>query len=109
MAVGFQDGLGHIAEEVVITVAVRHVGEFRRHPRDERILLIRHPKPHRRAQGLGPLFGGIQEQLPTLELAHRPDSGGFPTKVGRSSWMPPLAIWIRRRTSSSVAEINGSA
>jgi hypothetical protein len=42
---------------VVVAVAVRHVGEFRRDPLDERILLIRHPKPHRRAQVLGPLLG----------------------------------------------------
>ena len=75
MAVGLQDGLGQIAEEVVVAVAVRHVGEFRRDPLDERILLIRHPKPHRHAQGFGPLPG----------------------------------LGDRRRTSSSVAESNGSA
>jgi hypothetical protein len=61
MAVGFQDGLGHIAEEVVVTVAVRHVGEFRRDPFDERILLIRHPKPHGRGQGFSPLFGLLDQ------------------------------------------------
>ena len=57
MAVGLQDGLGQVAEEVVVAVAVRHVGEFRRDPRDERVLLVRHPEPHRLAQGLGPLLG----------------------------------------------------
>ena len=61
MAVGFQDGLGQIAEEVVITVAVRHVGEFRRDGLDERLLLMRHPKPHRRAQGLGPRVGLLDQ------------------------------------------------
>ena len=67
MAVGLQDGLGQIAEEVVVAVAVRHVGEFRRDPLDERILLIRHPKPHRHAQGFGPL-PGLGDQASDLVL-----------------------------------------
>ena len=57
MAVGFQDGLGDIAEEVIVAVAVRHVGEFRRDRFDERLLLIRHPEPHGSAQGFGPPLG----------------------------------------------------
>jgi hypothetical protein len=61
MAVGLQDGLGQIAEEVVVAVAVRHIGEFRRDPLHERVLLIRYPKPHRRTQGLGPLFGLLDQ------------------------------------------------
>jgi hypothetical protein len=70
MAVGLQDGLGHIAEEVVTAVAVRHVGEFHCDPFDERILLIRHPKRHRPAQGLGPLFG-LRDQASDLVLGRR--------------------------------------
>ena len=77
MAVGFQDGLGQIAEKVVVTVAVRHVGEFRRDPLDERILLIRHPKPHRRAQGLGPLLG-LLDQASDLVLRCRDQWLGEP-------------------------------
>ena len=57
MAVGLQDGLGQVAEEVVVAVAVRHVGELRRDPRHERVLLVRHPERHRLAQGFGPLLG----------------------------------------------------
>jgi hypothetical protein len=70
MAVGLQDGRGPIAEEVVVAVAVRHVGEFRRDPRDECILLIRHPKRHRRAQGLSPLLG-LRDQASDLVLGCR--------------------------------------
>ena len=77
MAVGLQDGLGQIAEEVVVAVAVRHVGEFRRDPRDERLLLIRHPEPHRRAQGFGPLLG-LRDQASDLVLGGREQRLGEP-------------------------------
>ena len=61
MAVGLQDRLGQITEEVVVAVAVRHLGEFRRDRLDERVLLIRHPEPDRRAQGFGPLLGLLDQ------------------------------------------------
>lgn len=77
MAVGLQDGLGHIAEEVVVAVAVRHVGEFRRDPFDERVLMIRHPEPHRRAQGLGPLLG-LLDQASDLVLGRGDQRLGEP-------------------------------
>jgi hypothetical protein len=43
MAVDLRHRLGHIAEEMVLAVAVRHAGEFRRDPRHERILPVRQP------------------------------------------------------------------
>ena len=90
MAVGLQDRLGQIAEEVVVAVAVRHVGGFRRDPLDERILLIRHPEPHRQAQGIGPLLG-LDDQASDLVLRRgeqrlsEPDAlpGQFPHDVER--------------------------
>ena len=57
VAVGLQDRLGQVAEEMVVAVAMRHVGELRRDPRHERVLLVRDPEGHRLAQGLGPLLG----------------------------------------------------
>ena len=61
VAVGLQDRLGHIAEEMVGAVAMRHVREFRHDPRDERVLTIGQPKSHRLAQGFGPLFGLLDQ------------------------------------------------
>ena len=43
VAVGLQHGLGHVAEEMVVAVAMRHVGKLRCDPRHERVLLVRHP------------------------------------------------------------------
>ena len=77
MAVGFQDGLGQVAEEVVVAVAMGHVGELRRDPCDERVLLVRHPQPHRRAQGLGPLLG-LRDQASDLVLRGREQRLGEP-------------------------------
>ena len=57
VAVGLQHGLGHIAEEMVVAVAMRHAGEFRRDPRHERVLLVRDPEANRLVQGRGPLLG----------------------------------------------------
>ena len=57
VAVGLQHGLGHVAEEVVLAVAVRHAGKLRRDPRHERVLPVRQPERHRLAQRLGPLLG----------------------------------------------------
>jgi hypothetical protein len=50
MAVGLQDGLGHVAEEVVLAVAVRPVGELGRDPGHEGISSIRQPRRHRLAR-----------------------------------------------------------
>ena len=77
MAVGLQDRLGQVAEEVVVAVAVRHVGEFRRDPRDERVLLVRHPERHRHAQGLGPLLG-LRDQASDLVRGGREQRLGEP-------------------------------
>ena len=57
MAVGLQDRLGHVAEEVVVAVAMGHLGELRGDPRHERVLLVGQPEGHRLAQRLGPLLG----------------------------------------------------
>ena len=77
MAIGLQDGLGHIAEEVVVAVAVRHVGEFRSDPFDERLLLIRDPEPHGRTQGFGPLLA-LRDQASDLALGGREQRLGEP-------------------------------
>ena len=81
MAVGFQDRPGQVAEEVVVTVAVRHLGEFRRDPLDERLLLIRHPEPHGPAQGFGPLLG-LPDQASDLVL------GGGDQRLGEPHPLP---------------------
>jgi hypothetical protein len=57
MAVGLQDRLGHVTEEVVVAGAMGHLGELRGDPRPERVLLVGQPEGHRLAQGLGPLLG----------------------------------------------------
>jgi hypothetical protein len=77
MAVGLQDGLGQVAEEVVVAIAVRHVGEFRRDGFDERLLLIGHPEPHGRSQGFGPLLG-LGDQASDLVLRRREQRLGEP-------------------------------
>ena len=61
MAVGFEDGLGQVAEEMVGAVAMRHVGEFRGDPRHEGVLLVRDPKRDRLAEGGGPSFGLLDQ------------------------------------------------
>ena len=81
MAVGLQHRLGQVAEEVVVTVAVRHVGEFRRDGRDERVLLVRHPEPHRRGQGFGPL-------LRLLNQASDLVRGGREQRLGEPDALP---------------------
>jgi hypothetical protein len=63
VAVGLQHRLGHIAQEVVDAVAVRHVGELGGDALDEGILLVRHPQLHRLAQLLDPLLGLGQQTL----------------------------------------------
>ncbi len=50
-------GLATSREEMVVAVAMRHVGKLRSDPRHERVLLVRQPQPHRLAQRFGPLFG----------------------------------------------------
>jgi hypothetical protein len=65
MTVGIQDRLGQIAEEVVVAVAMGHLGELRGDPRHECVLLVGHPEGHRRAQRFGPLLGP-GDQAPDL-------------------------------------------
>ena len=45
------------SDGVVVARAMRHIREFRRDPRHERVLPVRQPKSHRLAQRFGPLFG----------------------------------------------------
>ena len=40
VAVSLQHGLGHVAEEMVVAVAMRHVGKLRCDPRHKRVLLV---------------------------------------------------------------------
>src|SRR5215831_4030333 len=54
MAVGFQDRLGHISQEVIGAIAVRDAWELRGDPPDEGVLFIRHPEAYRFAQPLCP-------------------------------------------------------
>jgi hypothetical protein len=57
MTIGVQDRLGHVAEEVIVAVAMGHVGELRGDPGHERVLLVGQPEGHRLAQRFGPLLG----------------------------------------------------
>ncbi len=65
VTVGLRDRLGQVAEEVVVAVAMGHVGELRRDPRHEGVLLVGHPQGHRLVQRLGPL-PGLGDQAPDL-------------------------------------------
>ena len=57
MAVGLQHRFGQAAEEMAGAVAMRDLGEFRRDPGEEGVLLVGDPELHRLAQPLGPLAG----------------------------------------------------
>ena len=70
VTVSLQYGFGEVAEKMIVAVAMRHVSKLYRDPLHERVLLIRHPKPHRRAQGLGPLLG-LLDQASHLVLGGR--------------------------------------
>jgi hypothetical protein len=61
VTVGLEDRLGQIAEEVVRAVTMRHVREFRRDPRHERVLPVGQPKSDGLAQRVGPLFGLLDQ------------------------------------------------
>jgi site-specific DNA recombinase len=50
---------------VILAVAMRHVGEFRRDPGHERVLPVRQPQDHGQAQGLGPVLG-LEDQASHL-------------------------------------------
>src|SRR5262249_57614503 len=65
--------LGHITQKVVLTVAVRCAGKLASNRRDEGILLLRHPHPHRLGQALAPLAGHHYQP------AHPPPSPPPPT------------------------------
>jgi hypothetical protein len=51
------DRLGHIAQEMVVTIAMRDAREFRRNPRHEGILFVRDPQHDRLVQALRPALG----------------------------------------------------
>ena len=57
VAVRVQYGLGQIAEEMVVAIAMGHAGELCRDPRHERVLLIRDPEGNPLVQGRGPRLG----------------------------------------------------
>jgi hypothetical protein len=51
------DRLGHIAQEMVVTIAMRDAREFRRNPRHEGILFVRDPQHDLLVQALRPALG----------------------------------------------------
>jgi hypothetical protein len=55
LTVHVEDWLGQIAHKVVLAVAVWDPRKLGGDGLDERILLVRHPRPHRLAQALSPL------------------------------------------------------
>jgi hypothetical protein len=57
MTVRLQHRLGHIPQEMVVAVAMRHVQKFRRDRCHEGVLLVRNPKRDRFVQGFGPFLG----------------------------------------------------
>src|SRR4051794_16299217 len=57
--------LGQVAEEVIVAAAMGHVGELRRNPRHERVLLVGRPEGDRLVQRFRPLLG-LGEQAPHL-------------------------------------------
>lgn len=63
VAVGIQNGLGGIPQEMVVAIAVRHLRKFCRDSRHEGVLLVRHPEDHALAQNLGPLLGLSDQAL----------------------------------------------
>lgn len=65
VAVQGQHGFGQVAQEVVLAVAVRYVGELGRDAAEEGVLLVRHPQLDGLAQLLGP-FLGLADQTPHL-------------------------------------------
>ena len=77
VAVGLQHGLGHVAEEMVVAVAMWHGGKLRCDPRHERVLLVRQPQPHRLAQRFSPLLGS-GDQASNLVRGRRDQSLGEP-------------------------------
>jgi hypothetical protein len=69
VAVRLRYGLGQIAEEMVVAIAMGHAGELRRDPRRERILLVRDPEADRLVQGSGPLLGPADQPLDPSAVA----------------------------------------
>jgi hypothetical protein len=57
VAVGLEDRLRQVAQEMVDAIAVRHAGEFPGDPRHEGVLLVRDPERDRLAQALRPSPG----------------------------------------------------
>ena len=66
MTIGLQHGLGHIPQEMIVAITVRHPREFRRDPLDEGILLVRDLEDDAFAQPLGPLLGLCNQPLNLL-------------------------------------------
>ena len=65
MTVLLQHGLGQVAQEVVLAVAVGYVGKLGRDAADKGVLLVRHPQLNRLAQLPSPVLG-LGEQTPHL-------------------------------------------
>ena len=73
VTVGIQDGLSHVPQEMVVTIAMGHVRELRRDSRDEGILPVRDPKRDRLTQVVRPLLG-LDDQ-PSDLIGRRGDQG----------------------------------
>ena len=86
LAVRCQNGWGQVSQKVVLTVPMRNVGKPLGQARDERLLLVADPPPHRHSQPLGPrprlfqppahFLGGARQQrfgepdAPQAQLPH---------------------------------------
>src|SRR6516164_8197019 len=70
MTISLQHGLGHVADEMVVAVTMRHSGEFRGDPLHECVLLVRQPEYHGLANRFGPLLS-LGDQPPYLVLRRR--------------------------------------
>jgi hypothetical protein len=74
VTVRLEDRLGHIPQEMVVAVAMRHARELRRDPGHEGVLPVRDPEHHGLAQRLGPLLGPGNQPL---HLGGRRGDQGF--------------------------------
>ena len=54
-AVGVEDGLGHIPQAMMGTIAMRDPWTLHGNPADKRLLFLRHPQPHWFAELFGPV------------------------------------------------------
>ncbi|HSX77904.1 MAG TPA: hypothetical protein VLQ80_04935 [Candidatus Saccharimonadia bacterium] len=67
-----EHGLGHIPQKVVGAVAVRCAGTLAGNRRDDGILLVRHPHPHRLVQALAPRTGSDAQPAHLLRRTREP-------------------------------------